>query len=293
MALLLLLTTGISKRGTGAFIASNKTKKTVETSFFGLGREWQSQVPVAALHSAVSGGDNFAPKKPKQKLGTQFHKILLKSKNESLKSKNEELKRTFKLLDNKDQDFQRTLDLKDQDFQRALKNKEILLEEKDKRLGDKDMTLKAKNMTLETKDMLIKDLAIRMLEVKRALTCRGVWEWATTHVAMENNITFIKGNLRCTPVLKKLSGVYKSNKTKYGPVTKLMISAWEEYVPETKRQKKPIGDFCAELDSELSKDIHGRRWSGPSVKNTFSEDQEVYTHFIRKICAYLCLELKK
>jgi len=229
--------------------------------------------------------------------------ILLEEADKRLEEADKRLEEADKRLKEKDQELDRMLDLKDKELQRALRDKEILFEEADKRLDKRleemDKRIEEADRRIEEKDRLIPDLerelAIATLEAYGALTCRGVLEWATRQVSIENGM-FFNGDMRLkfTTVLESLTEAYNSNKKKKRRITKLFISAWEDCVLPEERQKQPIGEFCAELfNSILSDSIHEERWFGPCVKNTFREDQQVYTDFIGKICAHLGLDLKE
>jgi len=216
--------------------------------------------------------------------------LALKEKVKNMeKARKEKEKDMEKARKEKVKDMEKALKEKVKDMEKALKEKE---KDMDKVVIEKDKVLrkleKYSESVLKKKSITIHNMEKEVLMAEGELTCRGILQWAAIKVAIENG----SRDWRCTSVLYNLTKIYDTNQTRKNcPVTNLLICSWENHVSEERKEKETIGQFYTRLYNVLSHEIHGVPWSGPSVKNTFNESQEVYKNFISDICDYLGLEL--
>jgi len=137
---------------------------------------------------------------------------------------------------------------------------------------------------------LISILKIQLLQAKGTMTCRGLLEEATRDVIYENGLN---SRMPISDALSKLDVAYpkwQQDPKKVGRRTAALLSAWRDCV---KRELSDSpGMYYRELYQELSKEMHGAGWSGPSVKFTFAKDQKDYLCIFKAICDSYDLKLE-
>ena len=161
-----------------------------------------------------------------------------------------------------------------------------LIEAKDKLIEAKDQQIKK---VTEAQDKLINEKDKQILGLKGGLTCRGVLEYFANGY-LKGAVIGKRKRLSVTDCLQESAkeAYSTNNATATNPEIMFLKDCYETCVTDSsKHNTAECSMFLTDLYAELSKDIHGAPWSGPSVKNTFSGStiaEVKYTCFIEKIC---------
>jgi len=165
-----------------------------------------------------------------------------------------------------------------------------LVEGLEQALERADKALASNEKSLKFVEDLIGNLKVQLLQAKGAMTCRGLLEEAERDIIYENDLS---PQMSISDALSNLDGPYPEwlqKKKKVGRRTDALLSAWHRCVkPEL---SKTPGMYYRELYQELSKEIHGVRWSGPYVKYTFAKEQKEYLCIFEAICVSFDLKLE-
>jgi len=170
-------------------------------------------------------------------------------------------------------------------FENFAKTIQILVESHRESLA---ANMKLHEDAMKAKDDYIDLLKVEIMGMKGTLTCRGVLEAAANDVGVANGLGSRSSTSEDLSALKDAYSKYKKGE-RVGRRTYILISAWKEHV-EMKRSNDP-GKYYRDLYRELSKDIHGAKWSGPSVKHFFKKDQTEYLKIFKEICKSYNLNL--
>lgn len=184
------------------------------------------------------------------------------------------------LLKEKDEKFLEVVKEKDEKFHEAMKAKD---EKFHAVVKEKEKSEKLYEALLAEKVIMVKKLEVDILQVKGALTCRGVLEFIASCVASHMAVPK-KQQMKGYAGILKWGAEQAYRGSQISDITILREAYESSFNKTVDRTEGACGSFYVDLYRELSNAIHGAPWCGPAVKNTFADEEDPRVSVLQYIC---------